>query len=51
MKNFTTVSQQMVTDINDVADDIFVFQQDGSLARHAYNSVKLLVRELSSSLV
>jgi len=39
------------TSINHVAGDNFVFQQNIALVHHACNTVKLLERELSTSLL
>jgi len=47
-----TLSMTYFTTINHVAaDDSFVLQQDFALAHHACNTVKLLERELSTSLL
>ena len=51
-KNRWTLSMRYFTTINHVAaDDSFFLQQDIALAHHACNTVNLLERELSTSLL
>jgi len=51
MMYLTTLSQQMLTAIQKIADDKFCVQQDSILAHHACNTVKLQESELSTSLL
>ena len=39
------LSQQMIPAINQVAGDMFVFQQDSAPAHHAHDTIQLLQRE------
>ena len=53
VRYFTSVSQQclLLTAVEHVADDKFCVQQDSTLAHHACNTLKMLERELSTSLL